>query len=90
MLTARSIVGFRWPDHSITLAIVKKLGHPILSSSLRVSEERLYDEPRELHEHFAKKVDLVVDGGTIFAEHSTIIDFTKAIPTLIRQGQREK
>ena len=87
MLTSRSTVGFRWPDHPITLAIVKRLGNPILSSSLRVSEERLYDEPRELLQHFEKKVDLVVDGGTIFAEHSTIIDFTNEIPTLIRQGK---
>ena len=87
MLTPRSTVGFRWPDHPITLAIVEMLGHPILSSSLRISEDQLYDDPLEIHDHFKKRVDAVVDGGSIFAEHSTIIDFSQGDPILLRQGK---
>ena len=87
MLTPRSTVGFRWPDHPITLAIVEMLGHPILSSSLRISEDQLYDDPQEIHDHFKKRVDAVVDGGSIFAEHSTIIDFNQGDPILLRQGK---
>ena len=87
MLTPRSTVGFRWPDHPITLAIVEMLGHPILSSSLRISEDQLYDDPHEIHDHFKKRVDAVVDGGSIFAEHSTIIDFSQGDPILLRQGK---
>ena len=87
MLTPRSTVGFRWPDHPITLAIVEMLGHPILSSTLRISEDELYDDPHEIHDHFKKRVDAVVDGGSIFAEHSTIIDFSQGDPILLRQGK---
>ena len=87
MLTPRSTVGFRWPDHPITLAIVEMLGHPILSSSPRISEDQLYDDPQEIHDHFKKRVDAVVDGGSIFAEHSTIIDFSQGDPILLRQGK---
>ena len=87
MLTPRSTVGFRWPDHPITLAIVEMLGHPILSSSLRISEDQLYDDSQEIHDHFKKRVDAVVDGGSIFAEHSTIIDFSQGDPILLRQGK---
>ena len=87
MLTPRSTVGFRWPDHPITLAIVEMLGHPILSSSLRISEDQLYDDPQEIHDHFKKRGDAVVDGGSIFAEHSTIIDFSQGDPILLRQGK---
>ena len=87
MLTPRSTVGFRWPHHPITLAIVEMLGHPILSSSLRISEDQLYDDPQEIHDHFKKTVDAVVDGGSIFAEHSTIIDFSQGDPILLRQGK---
>ena len=87
MLTPRSTIGFRWPDHTITLAIVEMLGHPILSSSLRISEDQLYDDPQEIHDHFKKRVDAVVDGGSIFAEHSTIIDFSQGDPILLRQGK---
>ena len=87
MLTPRSTVGFRWPDNPITLAIVEMMGHPILSSSLRISEDQLYDDPHEIHDHFKKRVDAVVDGGSIFAEHSTIIDFSQGDPILLRQGK---
>ena len=87
MLTPRSTVGFRWPDHPITLSIVENLGHPILSTSLRISEDQLYDEPQEIHDHFKKQVDAVVDGGTIFAENSTIIDFSVGHPEVLRQGK---
>ena len=87
MLTPRSTVGFRWPDHPITIAIVEMLGHPILSSSLRISEDQLYDDPQEIDDHFKKSLDAVVDGGSIFAEHSTIIDFSQGDPILFRQGK---
>ena len=87
MLTPRSTVGFRWPDHPITLAIVEMLGHPILSSSLRISEDQLYDDPQEIHDHLKKRMDAVVDGGSIFAAHSTIIDFSQGDPSLLRQGK---
>ena len=87
MLTPRSTVGFRWPDHPITLAIVEMLGHPILSSSLRISEDQLYDDPQEIYDHFKKRVDAVVDGGSIISEHSTIIDFSQGDPILLRQGK---
>jgi len=87
MLTPRSTVGLRWPDHPITNEIVKSLGHPILSSSLRISADELYDDPHELHEKYKKQVDLVVDGGTIFAENSTIVDFSHGESEIIRIGK---
>ena len=87
MLTPRSTVGMRWPDHPIANEIVTALGHPILSSSLRMSEQELYDDPLKLHEKYKKQVDLIVDGGTIFAEHSTIIDFSQGDAKIIRHGK---
>ena len=87
MLTPRSTVGMRWPDHPIANEIVAALGHPILSSSLRMSEKELYDDPHKLHEKYKKQVDLIVDGGTIFAEHSTIIDLSQGDAEIIRYGK---
>ncbi|MBC8260105.1 MAG: threonylcarbamoyl-AMP synthase [SAR324 cluster bacterium] len=89
MLTPRSTVGLRWPDHPIANQIVEVLGHPILSSSLRISEDELYDDPHDLHEKYKKQVDLIVDGGTIFAKNSTIIDFSQGSAEIIRQGKGE-
>jgi len=87
MLTPRKTVGFRWPDHPIANRIVSTLGHPILSSSLRISEDELYDDPHDIHEKYKKKVDLIVDGGSIFAENSTIIDFSLEEARITRTGK---
>jgi tRNA threonylcarbamoyl adenosine modification protein (Sua5/YciO/YrdC/YwlC family) len=87
MLTPRNTVGLRWPNHPITNEIVKTFGHPILSISLRISEDKLYDDPLELHEKYKKQVDLIVDGGTIFAENSTIIDFSHGEAEIVRMGK---
>jgi tRNA A37 threonylcarbamoyladenosine synthetase subunit TsaC/SUA5/YrdC len=87
MLTPRSTVGLRWPDHPIANEIVTTFGHPILSSSLRISADELYEDPHELHEKYKKQVDLVVDGGIIFAENSTIIDFSHGEAEISRMGK---
>ena len=87
MLTPRSTVGLRWPDHPIANEIVAALGHPILSSSLRISADELYEDPHELHEKYKKQVDLIVYGGAIFAENSTIIDFSHGTPEISRMGK---
>lgn len=86
LLTKQKTVGIRWPDHPIALKIVETLQVPILSCSLSGSD-RLYDDPQDLHAEFRKRVDLVIDGGIIFAEHSSMIDFTDEIPSIIRKGK---
>ena len=87
MLTPRKTVGLRWPDYPIANRITSSLGHPILSSSLRISEDELFDNPYDIHEKYKKKVDLIVDGGSIFAENSTIIDFSNKEAKITRVGK---
>ena len=87
MLTHRKTVGLRWPVHPITNSIVSNLGHPILSSSLRISEDELFEDPNDIYEEYKKKVDLIVDGGCIFAENSTIIDFSGGKAEITRKGK---
>ena len=89
MLTKRKTLGCRWPDQSIAIKLVETLGHPILSTSLLTSEDTLYNDATLLHEEYKKQVDLVIDGGTIFAEYSTIMDFTISPPVVVRQGKGE-
>jgi tRNA A37 threonylcarbamoyladenosine synthetase subunit TsaC/SUA5/YrdC len=52
-----------------------------------VSAEELYEDPHDLHEKYKKQVDLIVDGGIIFAENSTIIDFSHGGAEIIRMGK---
>jgi tRNA threonylcarbamoyl adenosine modification protein (Sua5/YciO/YrdC/YwlC family) len=85
--TEQKTVGIRIPDNTICLALVKELGHPIISTSVTKPNEGLYNDPAEIEERFGKQLDLVIDGGVIVAEHSSIIDLTDDFPKVIRVGK---
>jgi tRNA threonylcarbamoyl adenosine modification protein (Sua5/YciO/YrdC/YwlC family) len=86
-MTRQNTVGIRIPDNKICLALVKELGHPIISTSVYKPDEGLFNEPAEIEERFGKQLDLVIDGGVIVAEHSSIIDLTGDSPKVIRKGK---
>jgi len=86
-MTKQNTVGIRIPDNKICLSLVRELGHPIISTSVYKPDEGLYNDPAEIEERFAKQLDLVIDGGVIVAEHSSIIDLTDEFPKVIRKGK---
>src|SRR5512137_1504941 len=88
-LTKQKTVGIRIPDNNICLALVKALGNPIISTSVYKPDESLYNDPSEIEERFGKQLDLVIDGGVIVAEHSSIIDLSDDTPRVIRKGKGE-
>ncbi len=86
-LTRQKTVGIRIPDNKICLALVKELGNPIISTSVYKPDESLYNDPNEIEERFKKQLDLVIDGGIIVAEHSSVIDLSNDVPKVIRKGK---
>jgi tRNA threonylcarbamoyl adenosine modification protein (Sua5/YciO/YrdC/YwlC family) len=86
-MTKQNTVGIRIPDNKICLSLVKELGNPIISTSVYRPDESLYNDPVEIEERFGKQIDLVIDGGVIVAEHSSIIDLTDEFPRVIRKGK---
>ncbi len=86
-MTKQKTVGIRVPDNPICLALVRELDHPIISTSVYRPDEELYSDPQEIEERFGKSLDLVIDGGIIVAEHSSIIDLTDEVPRVIRRGK---
>jgi len=85
--TKQNTVGIRIPDNRICLALAKELGNPIVSTSVNRPDEGLYNDPQEIEERFGRQLDLVIDGGLIVAEHSSIIDLTDEAPKVIRKGK---
>lgn len=85
--TKQNTVGIRIPDNKICLALVKELGHPIVSTSVSKPDEGLYNDPAEIEERFGRQLDLVIDGGVIVAEHSSMVDLTGDFPKVIRVGK---
>jgi tRNA threonylcarbamoyl adenosine modification protein (Sua5/YciO/YrdC/YwlC family) len=86
-MTKQNTVGIRIPDNKICLSLVKELGHPIISTSVSKTDEGLYNDPADIDERFGKQLDLVIDGGVIVAEHSSMIDLTDDTPSVIREGK---
>ena len=87
--TKKDTVGIRVPDNTIARCIVKELGNPILSASLPGEYVEEYTDPEIINESFGHLVDMVIDGGVGGIIPSTIIDFTKDEPQLIREGAGE-
>lgn len=85
----KKTVGIRVPDNNIILEIVRELGNPILSASVKDEDEILEytTDPELIEEKFGDLVDLVIDGGFGGNIPSTIIDCTSNVPELTRQGK---
>lgn len=86
--TNKHTVGIRIPDNEIARAIARGLEHPIISTSLH-EEDLILDymtNPREIENKFHGRLDLVIDGGMGGNLPSTVIDYTKENPVLIREG----
>jgi len=85
----KKTVGIRVPDNKIALEIVKLLGNPIISTSIRDEDYVLEytTDPELILEKWDKLVDLVIDGGYGDNEASTVIDLSESEPRIIREGK---
>jgi tRNA threonylcarbamoyl adenosine modification protein (Sua5/YciO/YrdC/YwlC family) len=85
----KKTVGIRVPNNNIALEIVKQLGNPILSTSIRDEDEILEytTDPELILEKWDNLVDLVIDGGYGDNEASTVIDFSGDEPEIVREGK---
>lgn len=86
----RSEIGIRVPDNPITLELVRALGNPILSASLRDDDDDVLEyltDPELMGEKYYNEVDLVIDGGFGNIKPSTVIDCTADEPVIVRQGK---
>ncbi|OFY54764.1 MAG: threonylcarbamoyl-AMP synthase [Bacteroidetes bacterium RBG_13_46_8] len=84
----KKTIGIRIPDNNIIRAIVKELGHPVLTTSIHDEDEVLdyITDPELIHEKYQYLVDVVVDGGYGNIYPSTVIDCSDEEPVLVRQG----
>ncbi|MBG6235959.1 tRNA threonylcarbamoyl adenosine modification protein (Sua5/YciO/YrdC/YwlC family) [Pedobacter sp. CAN_A7] len=85
----KKTVGIRVPDNSIAQEIVRQLGNPILSASIKDEDELLEysTDPELIHEKYEDRVDLIIDGGYGGNEASTVIDCTTGEFEVIREGK---
>lgn len=87
----RKEVGIRIPDNYIISTLVRELGNPILTTSVRSKDDILEygTDPELIEEEYGNLIDLVIDGGSGGLEPSTIVDCTGDDIKIVRQGKGE-
>jgi tRNA threonylcarbamoyl adenosine modification protein (Sua5/YciO/YrdC/YwlC family) len=79
-------IGIRIPDNQICIALVEKLGVPLVSTSIEIDEDEpeYSTDPELINERYENIVDIVIDGGYGSIEGSTIVDCTGENPVITR------
>ena len=85
----RKTVGIRVPDHPIALELVKRLGNPIVSTSIYDEDDivEYTTDPELIYEKWQKDADVVIDNGFGGNIASTVIDLTQNPPVVVREGK---
>jgi len=88
MVTRQKTVGIRVPTHPICKLLIETLGNPIINTSVLLDEEEnSLSEPFEIERYLSNRVDVIIDGGRIFPDPSSIIDLTGDFPEILREGK---
>lgn len=88
MATKQKTVGIRVPAHPICQLLLETLGSPIVNTSVQIEEEdAVWSDPWELEQHLGNRLDLIIDGGEIYPDPSSVIDLTSDYPEILRVGK---
>jgi len=80
-------IGIRVPDNKIAQALLEALGEPLLSTSLILPDSEMAEfDPEEIYDKLGKQIDLVVNGGYLGEQPTTVVDFSDDDPVVRRRG----
>ncbi|MFC3914527.1 L-threonylcarbamoyladenylate synthase [Pseudaeromonas sharmana] len=83
----KKTIGIRVPDNRIALALLEQLGEPLMSTTLILPGSDVAEsDPYEIRDRLEKLVDLIIDGGYLGEQPTTVIDFADDMPVVVREG----
>ena len=84
----KKTVGIRVPNNNICRELVKELGNPIVTTSIKDDDKikEYTTDPEDIYEKYGNLVDAVIDGGTSLNIPSTIVSCLGNDFEIIRQG----
>ena len=86
LTTRQKTVGIRIPDDEIAMAIVRQLGHPLVTTSANLTGETPLHDPLEIEESMGRMLDVVIDGGIRYGDPSTVISLIDDQIEVLREG----
>lgn len=76
------------PSNPIALALLEALNEPMMSTTLMLpGNDFAESDPEEINDHLGKVVDLVIHGGFLGQQPTTVIDLTESSPEVVREGR---
>jgi tRNA threonylcarbamoyl adenosine modification protein (Sua5/YciO/YrdC/YwlC family) len=83
----KKTIGVRIPDHRIAQALVEQLGEPLLTSTLILpGEEEAMADPYDIRDRLEHELDLIIDGGIVEYQPTTMIACVDNVIEIVRQG----
>lgn len=83
----RKTIGIRVPDNAIALALLDALGEPMMSTSLILPNSEVAEsDPDEIRDKLEHAVDLIINGGYLGEQPTTVIDFSNDEIEVVRVG----
>ncbi|WP_059212447.1 L-threonylcarbamoyladenylate synthase [Acinetobacter baumannii] len=83
----KKTIGLRIPSNPICQALLKELGEPLLTSTLILpGQEDPLDDPYDIENQLAKRIDVFIDGGFGTLTTTSIVDLSGEHPEIIRRG----
>tara|TARA_B100001540_G_C15448275_1_gene479917 strand:+ start:44 stop:628 length:585 start_codon:yes stop_codon:yes gene_type:complete len=78
-------IGIRVPNHPFCLDLLNEYKKPIITTSVNTHGEKALNNINEIEKKFSK-INIYYQNNNLDSKGSTIIDFTKKPPILIRMG----
>ncbi|NJD85905.1 L-threonylcarbamoyladenylate synthase [Candidatus Erwinia dacicola] len=87
MSKKRKTIGLRVPSNPIALALLEALNEPMMSTSLMLpGNDFTESDPEAIQDEIGKIVDMIIHGGYLGQQPTTVIDLTENTPEVIREG----
>ncbi|MDC9580479.1 L-threonylcarbamoyladenylate synthase [Xenorhabdus sp. PR6a] len=84
----RKTIGLRVPSNPIALALLEKMSEPLMSCSLILpGNDFAESDPEEIKDTLGKQVDLIIHGGYLGQQPTTVVDLTGDSPVILREGE---
>ncbi len=88
MTTKQKTVGIRVPENVICRTLLEELGSPIINTSIPVGDDTVPPtEAFEIEMLLNNHVDVIIDGGPVYPDPSSVIDLTGDSPEVLREGK---
>ena len=88
MFPKKKTIGIRIPDDTIALALLEELNEPLMSTSLILPNEQQAEcEPYAIREQLEHQVDLILDGGYVDPEPTSVLDLSHDTVEVLREGR---